>query len=78
MRNTLRDLNDYLFAEMERLDDEELKGDDLAQEIGRAHAIGKVAQAISANSNTVLRTVELQAKVRGAGADVDTPHMLEG
>jgi hypothetical protein len=47
MNNTLGDLNNYLFAEIERLDDEGLRGDDLAQEISRAHAIGKVAQAIS-------------------------------
>lgn len=33
MKNTLLDLNNHLFAEMERLGDEELKGDALAEEL---------------------------------------------
>ena len=46
MQNTVKDLNNHLFAELERLGDEELKGDDLKQEIGRANAIAGVAQQI--------------------------------
>lgn len=39
MRNTLGNLNNHLFAELERLGDEELTGDELDKEIKRATAV---------------------------------------
>lgn len=39
MNNKLIDLNNHLFAEMERLGDEDLLGEDLDKEIERAKAI---------------------------------------
>ena len=36
MKNKLVDLNNHLFAEMERLSDEDLQGDELTAEIDRA------------------------------------------
>ena len=41
MRNSLVDLNNYLFEQLERLNDEE---SDLAEEIIRAKAIGDIAK----------------------------------
>jgi hypothetical protein len=55
MKNKLSDLNDHLFAEIERLGDEELKGEELVQEINRANAIQAVAGQIIANGNLVLK-----------------------
>lgn len=55
MKNTLVDLNNHLFAELERLSDEELKGDALAEEIKRAQAVTGVAREIIANGNLVLK-----------------------
>jgi len=46
MKNKLIDLNNHLFAEIERLSDEELKDDELEQEIMRAKAVGSVAAHI--------------------------------
>ena len=37
--NTMMDLNDHLFAELERLGDEGLEGEALEKEINRAKAI---------------------------------------
>jgi hypothetical protein len=55
MKNKLSDLNDHLFAEIERLGDEDLNGDALVKEIGRAQAISSVAAQIIANGNLALK-----------------------
>lgn len=56
MKKDLAALNDYLFEELERLnDDDELANDDnLEREIKRSKAITTVAQTIINNANTVL------------------------
>jgi hypothetical protein len=56
MKNKPSDLNDHLFAEIERLGDEDLTGEKLVAEIDRAHALSKVAMAIVANRNNVCRS----------------------
>ena len=56
MKNNLQELNNYLFEELERLnDDEELNSDEkIEKEIKRSKAITKVAQTIINNANLVL------------------------
>lgn len=76
MKNTLGDLNNHLFAQLERLSDEELKGDALAEEIGRSKAVGDVASRIIANANLVLQGTRLMND--RMNADVKLPKMLEG
>lgn len=60
MKNSLIDLNNHLFAELERLGDEDLKGDELKAEIERANMISSVARAAIDNANTVLRAAKFQ------------------
>lgn len=55
IQNTLGDLNNHLFAQLERLSDEDLKGDKLAEEIERASAITKISKQIISNGYLVLR-----------------------
>jgi len=52
MRNKLMDLNNHLFEQLERLNDEDLKGKDLAEEISRA-------RALTAVSSEIIKTGEL-------------------
>lgn len=53
-KNKLTDLNDHLFAQMERLNDEELAGDRLAEEINRSKAIAGIAVQIIENARLAL------------------------
>lgn len=54
MKNKLSDLNNHLFAQLERLSDEGLKGDELANEIERSKAVTGVSKEIVANARLVL------------------------
>lgn len=75
-KNTLGDLNNHLFAQLERLSDEDIVGDKLQEEMQRADAINKVATRIIQNGALVLRAKTVM-KDR-IDADVNTPKMLEG
>ena len=55
MKNTLGDLNNHLFAQLERLGDEELTGDKLQEEISRAKSISDIATQVIANGTLVLK-----------------------
>ena len=55
MNNKLTDLNNYLFEELERLNDDELTEEQMANEIEKSKAITNVARAIIDNANTCLK-----------------------
>jgi len=55
MKNGLIDLNNHLFAQIERLSDGELSADQLNREIDRTKAICHVSTQIINNANTVTR-----------------------
>ena len=65
MKNKLIDLNNHLFAQLERLSDEELKPEDLAHEVARTDAMVKVSEQIIDNATLVLRGAELVAEYGG-------------
>lgn len=77
MQNTLGDLNNHLFAQLERLSDEDLKGEELKEEMERAKSIGDIASKIIANANIVLQAKKIQAETLGRET-TEMPKMLEG
>lgn len=46
MKNKISDLNNHLFAQLERLSDEDLKGEELDREVKRADAIVAISEQI--------------------------------
>lgn len=76
MKNTLGDLNNHLFAELERLCDEGLTGDELKEELTRAESIVRVSSSIISNASLVLQAEKF--KDQKMDADLKTPKMLEG
>ena len=58
MKNKLVDLNNHLFEELERLNDEDLKGDALQEERERAKTMATIAQTIINNGELALKTVK--------------------
>ncbi|MDT0679662.1 hypothetical protein [Staphylococcus chromogenes] len=55
MKNTLGDLNNHLFAQLERLSDEDLKGDELNEELKRSQGVTNVAKNIISNGTLMLQ-----------------------
>lgn len=62
MKNSLKDLNYYLYEQLDRLTNDDLKGDDLEKEIGRAKAVTDTATQIIKNTQSQLRAAELFIK----------------
>lgn len=76
MRNTLGDLNNHLFAQLERLSDEDLAGDQLKEEIERAKSVTSVANQIISNGSLVLQAQKFHTEYKSK--DLQKPRMLEG
>lgn len=76
MSNTLVDLNNYLFEQLERLNDENLNTDELKNEIDRSKALTQLGSVIINNANTILSAKKLQADTLGRST-VTIPKMLE-
>jgi len=73
MKNQLIDLNNHLFAQMERLSDESLEKEQLKQEIDRGKAITIVSRQIVDNARLALDAQRFKAEYGGKYA---TPEMI--
>lgn len=77
MENKLTDLNNILFEQIERLNDDDLHGEALKQQIKRSQAIESVAGMIIANANTVLKAEKLKMEYAMDDRDPNqVPEML--
>lgn len=62
MKNKLGDLNNHLFAQLERLADEDLSDEKIETEARRAEAIVAIADKITGNASLQLKAAGLFAE----------------
>lgn len=58
MKNKLVDLNNHLFAQLERLSEEDLNDEQLEKEIKRSESMNKIARAIIDNGSLALKVIK--------------------
>ncbi|WP_445772875.1 hypothetical protein [Shewanella sp.] len=63
MKNKLIDLNNHLFAQIERLSDEAVKGEALKEEMARSKAVAQIASQIVANGRLALDAQKLSPEL---------------
>lgn len=72
MKNTLNDLNNYLFESIERLNDDSLSDEELDREIKRSEAVQRIAKTI-VDSGTLALQAKKHLDEYGEGRDVEIP-----
>ena len=76
-RNKLTDLNDHLFAQIEKLNDPDLTGDKLKEEIARSKAMAGLATPIVNSSKTFVEALKMIAKNGGDISKRDIAGILQ-
>ncbi len=75
MKNQLIDLNNHLFAQMERLSDESLSEQEVQLEIGRSKAVAMVSKQIVDNARLALDAQQFSTEYAGR---TELPEMIGG
>lgn len=73
-KSTLSDLNDHLFEQLERLNDDDLTQEQLEMELRRAEGMTKLADKIIANGELAFKAMKHMGEYDG---QEDVPPMLE-
>ena len=73
MKNTLSDLNNHLFLQMERINQEGISSEELHQELERSKAVTSVAKEIISNARLVL---DAEVKIADIPEKRELPKML--
>lgn len=75
---TLGDLQNFLFGQLERLDNPDLTQEELESEIKRSEAMTDIAEKVIENANTVLNAQKFYVGKDGWVDPEDRPKLLEG
>ena len=76
MKNTLGDLNNYLFAQLDAITNEELEGEKLEAEIKRTEAVAKISDQIIKNGELQYKAMKHMDEY-GYERKKNVPEMLE-
>lgn len=77
MKNSMMDLNNYLFEALERLNDDGLDAEQLEREIKRCDSVNKVAQTVISNAALAVKAQEMIYEY-GDDRKVDIPLLQSG
>lgn len=77
MKNTLADLNNILFEQLERLNDDDMTDEELETQLKKTDQIVKVSEKIIANGELAFKAIQHQDKYYGS-TNKKLPAMLEG
>ena len=78
MKNNLSDLNNHLFAQLERLGNEGMNADELESEVKRSSSIIGISREVVSNATLQLKAIELSAEYKGVIKKDDMPTLLPG
>ncbi|HJA90878.1 MAG TPA: hypothetical protein H9948_08830 [Candidatus Jeotgalibaca merdavium] len=78
VNNGLGDLQNFLFGQLERLDNPDLSPEELKQEINRSEAMAKIAGKAIENAQTVIKAKRLYNSSEDYVPESERPKMLEG
>lgn len=76
VRNTLMDLNNHLFEQMERLNDDGLTDESLEREMQRSSSMSAISGKIIENAKLSLEAEKYKSEY--AGGAVNLPKMIDG
>ena len=76
MKNTLADLNNYLFEQLERINDDSLTDEQLEKELRKTDSIVKVSEKIIQNGELAFKTMQHMDNY-GYGTAKTVPKMLD-
>jgi len=77
MKNTLTDLNNYLFEQLERLNDDSLTEEQLERELRKTDSIVKVSEKIIQTGELAFNTMKHLDQYGYNSKDRTVPPMLE-
>lgn len=77
MQNKLIDLNNHLFTALERVNNEDLEGEKLREEINRARSVANLGREIVQNARVVLEAEKFAAGGLALPRDKSLPAMLD-
>ncbi|MBR2999583.1 MAG: hypothetical protein IKF39_01180 [Oscillospiraceae bacterium] len=77
MKNTLSDLNNILFEQLERVNDDELTGEEMEMQLKKTDTIVRVSEQIVKNGELAFKAIQHKDKYYGI-VDKQLPPMLEG
>lgn len=76
MKNKPIDLNNHLFMAIERLNDEDIKGDELKEEIERGRAISGLAKQVIDQQKNIIMAEKMRAAPENPAREL--PELLGG